>query len=216
MNLFYKNKKILTIRTSLKTIILIFILVFILFTIPVSACHTSTFEKDFSTPKTTFFQGETVYASGIFTHIANIKLRIRDENGTVVFSSKPVYGKKITCSYNLGNNVSIGEWNIQMGEFNGGSWNWEWTSNFNVVAKSKCILTIKTDNNGAVIKVPDQKKYNFGTLVILKAIPNAGCKFDCWSGDLLDNKISTIINMTGNNTVFVHFKKINVPKLYFF
>ncbi|MFW6121388.1 MAG: InlB B-repeat-containing protein, partial [Petrotogales bacterium] len=189
------------------TIIIIFASISIIFfTMPVRACHeVGTYESDYVTPKTTFLQGEIVYGKGTDIVPGHFKLRIRDPSNNIVNYSDPVYGKKVTCSWDLDDDAPIGEWNIQLGQYYKGSWHWSWTANFYVIAMSKYTLTININSDGIVTRDPDQETYNYGTLVNLTSYDNLGWSFSHWSGDLNGTENPTTINMTSNKTVTAHF-----------
>jgi PKD repeat protein len=197
-------------------ILLLFILIFsILFcTITVNACgHTvGTFEEDYTSSKTTFVLGETVYGKGTKNYDGYLKLRIRDPNNNVVFYSDPVYGKQITCLWNLNESAPLGVWNIQLGEFYDSSWNWnahpERMSYFIVIEPTEYQLLIDIIGIGTVTKTPNQINYINGTVVQLVADPDNGWIFNYWEGDV-DNNIEnpTTIKMTSNKTVLANFKK---------
>lgn len=180
----------------------------ILFTVPVRACSiVDTFESDYVTPKTTFLQGEIVYGKGTSFTIGHYKLRILDPSDNVTYCSNPVSGKEVTCSWVLDEDASIGEWDLQVGEYLEGSWYWNETANFDVIAMPEYTLTININSLGAVAKDPDQETYTYGTLVNLSAIDDSGWTFDHWSGDLNGSENPTAINMISNKTVIAHFKK---------
>ena len=196
-------------------ILLILILIFSLFcTTTVNACgHTvGTFDDDYTTPKTTFILGETVYGKGTKNINGHLKLRIRDPDNNVVFNSNPVNGKQVTCLWDLDEDAPFGVWNIQIGEFYNGSWNWatnpERIAYFNVIDPTEYNLLINIIGIGTVTKTPDQENYINETVVELAANPDSGYIFDHWEGDV-DNNIEnpTTINMNSNKTIVVYFKK---------
>jgi len=179
-----------------------------LFTVPVRACSiVDTFESDYVTPKTIFLQGEIVYGKGTSVANGHYKLRVLDPSDNVTYCSNPVYGKKVTCSWALDEDVPIGEWDIQVGEYLEGLWHWNETANFNVIAMPEYTLTININSLGTVIIDPNQETYIHGTLINLTAIDDSGWTFDHWSGNLNGSENPTTINMISNKTVIAHFKK---------
>jgi uncharacterized repeat protein (TIGR02543 family) len=56
--------------------------------------------------------------------------------------------------------------------------------------------------NGAVTKVPNQTTFNYGTSVLLTAVPNTGYSFTGWSGDVTgaSNTVTVIMNSNKNIT----------------
>jgi hypothetical protein len=74
-------------------------------------------------------------------------LRIRDPNNVVVRTSDPVHSTVIMWSYELKDDAPIGEWNIQVGIFNGG---WHWLTGpgdiayFSVIDESDDVTPPKT------------------------------------------------------------------------
>ena len=195
---------IVLILTSLSSIIL--------FVEPVSACHfyVGTFESDHVTPKTTFLRGEIVYGKGWKDESSgHLKLRIRDPSNNIVYHSNPVHGMEVTGSFVLDDDAPTGEWDIQIGIFEGGSWNWSTgygrIAYFDVIAQPEYTLTININSLGTVTKDPDQTTYTNGTLVQLTANHETGWTFDHWSGDLTGSNNLETINMTSNKTVTAHF-----------
>ena len=197
---------IVLILTSMSTILL--------FTTPVRACYSvGTYESDYVIPDYNFLQGEIVYGKGTDTISGHFKLRIRDPEDNVMYNSNPAYGTQITCSYSLDENAPTGEWDIQLGIFYEGSWQWSTESgrisNFNVLALVEYTLTINIDGNGNVNKNPDQISYNDGTNVQLTANPDTGWIFSHWNGDLNSNNNPVTIDMNGNKNVTAHFEILN-------
>lgn len=179
--------------------------------VTVIACNSvGTYEADYQTPKTTFSQGEVVYGKETYGHKITLMLRIRDPNNVVVFESNPVYDMVITCAYKLKDDAPVGEWNIQVGIFNGG-WNWLTgpgdISYFSVITQKSYILSVNISGNGAVQNNPDSPTYNNGAIVELTAIADLDWTFDHWSGNLTGNENPTNIIMTNNKTVKAHFTK---------
>ena len=69
-------------------------------------------------------------------------------------------------------------------------------------------MTINKEGTGTVSINPNQNDYLYGTNVEITANPSAGWKFNHWSGDLSGSSNPTIINMTEDKIVTVHFSKI--------
>jgi PKD repeat protein len=204
-------------------------IVFILFLIlslfvcanTVNACvfTIGTFDSPNSNPKTTFFQGETVYGKGTCDAIGYYMLRIRDPNNNE-FNSPVIYGEIIKHEWDLDKDTTLGEWNIQIGEFLGDSWIWSTKPGriayFDVIKRVEYNLLIDVFGIGTITKTPNQNNYITGTVVELIANPGAGWSFDRWEGDV-DNNLEnpTTINMNGNKTVVVHFKKESSNNEYY-
>lgn len=192
---------IILLLTSISTIIL--------FSLPASAnlpC-VGTFESDFITEKTTFHQGEIVFGQGANKVPEHYKLRIRDPSDNVTFYSNPVFDNRITCSFALGKDAPLGEWEIQKGIFFEGIWHWDYTANFVVIAKIEYTIIININGSGTIIKSPGQDTYINGTSVTLKAKPDPGWIFDYWSDNLSGSENPTTISMIGNKEITAHFKK---------
>lgn len=202
------NSKKISVSFIAVAMLLNLVIFSIIFTIPVSACHTvGTFESDYKTPKTTFMIGETVYGVGEDIVKANYKLRIFNPSGDIVFISDPIYDFKIKCAYLLNDTAPIGEWEIQFGQFIKGSWHWDWMSFFNVTGEQKYDLTMTINGLGTVIKDPDLTSYSKGTLVQLTATNNPGWTFSHWSGNINSHKNPVNINMTDDKYITAHFTK---------
>lgn len=96
-----------------------------LFIYPTKACHNvGTYESDYTTPKINFIPEDTVYGKETYGVEVTLRLRIRDPDNNVKYVSDPSHAKVITCSYQLAQDAQLGEWNIQVGRFDDGSWNW--------------------------------------------------------------------------------------------
>lgn len=208
----YKNKILKKFCVSLIIIVLILISfsITIRFIIPVSGCQiVGTFESDYYTPKKSFMQGDTIYGKAVDSVPWNFKLRFRDPNGNIIYSSNPIYDKQITCSWILDENASIGKWDMQVGKYIEGSWNWSTKpgriSYFEVIKKSQYTLTVNINSLGTVTKNPDQTTYSHGQIVKLTAYSDKGWTFDYWSGDLTSTNMIETIKMTSNKTVIAHF-----------
>jgi len=93
-----------------------------------------TFESDYSTSKTDFSQGETVYGKGTRSSSGTIRLRFRNPSNTVVKTCPSTYGKVTTCSYTLPGDAPTGEWDIEIQSRFGSSWGTRKTDHFTVSA----------------------------------------------------------------------------------
>jgi uncharacterized repeat protein (TIGR02543 family) len=69
-------------------------------------------------------------------------------------------------------------------------------------SQNQYTLTVNIEGSGSVDKVPDQATYDYGTLVTLTAVANAGWSFGGWNGDATGslNPVSVIINGTTSVT----------------
>jgi len=85
------------------------------------------------------------------------------------------------------------------------------TSNMSITAhfsQNQYTLIVNIEGSGSVDKVPDQATYDYGTLVTLTAIANAGWSFGSWSGDLSGSNNPATIVMNGNKAVTATFTQI--------
>lgn len=62
-----------------------------------------------------------------------------------------------------------------------------------------------TSINGTVVKVPNQTTFNYGTSVLLTAVPNAGYSFTGWSGDATGTSNSVTVLMNSNKNITATF-----------
>ncbi len=62
--------------------------------------------------------------------------------------------------------------------------------------------------NGSVTKNPNQATYNYGTDVILTAIPNTGYQFSSWSGDASGTVSPLTVDMIANKNITANFTLI--------
>ena len=76
-------------------------------------------------------------------------------------------------------------------------------------------LTVNTVGNGTVDVDPDQPLYDYGTEVILTAIPDLGWEFIGWTGDLLDPDLSVEI-APDNSYVILENSEIRVEYRAYF
>ncbi len=72
-------------------------------------------------------------------------------------------------------------------------------------------LTIITNGNGIVQIFPNQTSYNYGTWVLLIAVPATGWNFVDWSGDLTGGNNPDSIYINGNKTVIANFAVNTYP-----
>lgn len=217
MNIFnsLNNNRKLTITTII-FLLLTSLITINIFTTPIKACHSvGTYESDYTTPKTIFMQTQIVYGKETYTNDIHIRLRIRDPSNNVIFCSDPVYTKEIRISYPLEVDAPIGEWNIQVGLYNKGEWDWLTgigdISYFYVEESLKYTLETYEKGSGTIFKNPDQELYINNTNVELNAKPDKGWEFDKWSGDLSGNTNPIIINMIENKIITAHFVAIKEP-----
>jgi uncharacterized repeat protein (TIGR02543 family) len=66
-------------------------------------------------------------------------------------------------------------------------------------------LTVNVIGSGSVSKNPDQATYTYGTPVHLTAVPDLGCAFSGWSGNLTGSTNPNTIIMDGDKTVTATF-----------
>jgi uncharacterized repeat protein (TIGR02543 family) len=81
------------------------------------------------------------------------------------------------------------------------------TSNRTLVANfgiNTYSLTV-TATNGSVTKVPNQTTFNYGTSVLITAIPNTGYSFTGWSGDAIGTSNSVTVLMISNKNITANF-----------
>jgi len=81
------------------------------------------------------------------------------------------------------------------------------TAHFQLTSHTLTLIVVPTEG-GSVTKNPDKTEYTYGDQVALTATPNAGYKFDHWSGDLTGNVNPVTITMDDDKTVTAHFVKI--------
>ena len=89
------------------------------------------------------------------------------------------------------------------------------TSNRTLVANftiNTFTLTVNA-TNGSVTKVPNQTIFNYGTSVLLTAVPNAGYSFTGWSGDATGTSNSLTIVMNSNKNITANFA-LTPPNTY--
>ncbi len=72
-----------------------------------------------------------------------------------------------------------------------------------------CALSLHISGRGSVLRSPGGNPYAQGTVVTLTAMPDSGCKFNGWSGDLtgMENPITIIMNT--DKEVTANFTEIN-------
>ncbi|MBN2650074.1 MAG: Ig-like domain-containing protein, partial [Prolixibacteraceae bacterium] len=102
-----------------------------------------------------------------------------------------------------------------------------WTEEENVVSTNETYVLPVTSNrtlvanfsintyslntsaiNGSVTRVPNQTSFDYGTSVLLTAVPNAGYSFTGWSGDAAGTSNSTTIIMDSDKDVTANFEVI--------
>ncbi len=71
-----------------------------------------------------------------------------------------------------------------------------------IISLNETIFGLNTEalGPGKIEKTPDSASYHSGTEVLLKAVPDSGCVFDGWSGDLngITNPVKIIIDKNKN------------------
>lgn len=200
---------------SFKRIIILSLILFLILTLlgnTILACNNvDTYQSDYSTSKDTYILGETVYGKETYGTKQTLKLRIKDPDDNVVLETEPVYSKIITCSYPLNLDEPLGQWLIQVGRFDDGSWHWlngqGDIAYFTVITERPYTLTRNTTGNGTININPDETAYHDKTPVEITAQPDEGWSFDHWSEDLSGNKNPTTLIIDENKTVTAHFAK---------
>ncbi len=90
-----------------------------------------TFDSNtYSTPKSTYTIGETVYGKGTRSSAANIRLRYLNPSNSTVLTCNYVNSTSTTCDYPLPYDAPAGTWKIQLGRCDsscGNNNNWTWT-----------------------------------------------------------------------------------------
>jgi hypothetical protein len=182
----------------------------LLISIPVSACYytVGTYENDYSTPKTSFYIGETVYGKGTADVNKLLKLRIIDPLDNIVYYSDESHWN-VNCSFELNDSAPTGIWKIQLGIYYCG---WKWSTRYNRISyfsvkDANFSLTINIDGNGTVNREPDKINYNFGEVVNLNAVGDPGWSFSHWTGGISGTNNCTDILMDCNKTITAHFIK---------
>ena len=74
-------------------------------------------------------------------------------------------------------------------------------------------LTINNVGQGSVTRSPAGAAYDSGTQVTLTPVPNAGWRFDSWSGDLTGTDDPALITMDSNKTITATFVE-TLPEQY--
>ena len=69
-----------------------------------------------------------------------------------------------------------------------------------------CTLTINIEPAAGGTVSPEPGEYHIGELLVLRATPAAGYRFDYWDGDIILNYSVIQLNMDGDKTVTAHFK----------
>ncbi|MBN1368061.1 MAG: InlB B-repeat-containing protein [Dehalococcoidales bacterium] len=71
------------------------------------------------------------------------------------------------------------------------------------------ILTININGSGSVTPANGEHSYGKGTAVNLNAVPDAGYRFDGWTGDVSDtSSASTTVTLDGDKTVIANFSRV--------
>jgi hypothetical protein len=162
--------------------------------------------------------------TGNRTLVANFKL-VPSSQFALVLSSNPPSGGMTDGegSYNSGTSVTA------KAIANTGYTFTNWTENGVVVSTSANYTFALTGNrnlvanfavmtftlnvtavNGSVTKTPNQTTYNYGTNVVLTAVPNALYQFSNWSGDASGSVSPLTVIMTSNKNITANFKLIPV------
>ncbi len=74
-----------------------------------------------------------------------------------------------------------------------------------VFIPTNCTLTINIIGSGTVTTSPSQATYNYGDMVTLTAVPDKGCKFDRWEGDLTGSENPVTITIDSDKTIEAYF-----------
>ncbi len=203
-----KTLKILEPNIVLTLFILSLFSIVVFFSYPVSACRYSvgTFESDYSTSKTSFCVGDTVFGKGTADVYRLLKLRIKDPEDNIVHYSNESY-YVVNCSYKLNDSALTGNWKIQLGIYKCG---WMWSTLYNRIAcfsvyDTNFTLTIDINGSGIVTRDPEKESYKCGDIVNLTAISDSGWCFSHWTGDILGSDNNVDILMDGDKTVTAHF-----------
>ena len=84
--------------------------------------------------KSSYSQGETIYAKGTSDDIKTLRLVFFDKNNNVVKTCSEVTGTETTCEYTLSSGASIGNWSVQLQRKSGSNWDEKDTLVFSVTA----------------------------------------------------------------------------------
>ena len=202
---------ILRFKTGYVAIFTIFILLimFVFIAIPVSACYykVGTYESDYSTLKESFFKGQTVYGRGsAYDYNYFLKLRIKDPNGNIVFTSDKSQ-HVVYCSYILNGSALTGIWSIQLGILKN---DWQWSTlpgriSYFKVKDSNFTLFTNVIGNGSIIKDKNQDYYHYGSILNVSAVAEIGWCFSHWNSDLCGNDTTKKIVMDSNKNITANF-----------
>lgn len=157
--------------------------------------------------------------TGNRTLVANFRL-IPSSQFALFLSSSPAAGGSTDGegSYNSGTSVTA------IATANAGYTFANWTEN-GAVASTSASYTFPLNNNrtlvanftvrtftlnvtavnGTVTKTPNQLTYNYGTDVVLTAVPNAGYAFSSWSGDASGTVSPITVDMIVNKNITANF-----------
>lgn len=162
--------------------------------------------------------------TGNRTLVANFRL-IPSSQFALFLSSSPAAGGMTDGegSYNAGTSVTA------IATTNTGYTFANWTENGAIVSTSAnytfplngnrtlvANFTVRTFTlnvtavNGTVTKTPNQLTYNYGTDVVLTAVPNAGYAFSSWSGDASGTVSPITVDMIVNKNITANFVLIPI------
>ncbi len=82
---------------------------------------------------------------------------------------------------------------------------WSAKTSFTTIKQFALMVTA---TSGAVTKTPNATQYDSGTVVGLKALPNAGYQFGNWTGDATSSTDSATVVMNGTKNVTANFSVI--------
>jgi hypothetical protein len=160
--------------------------------------------------------------NGDRTLVANFKL-VPSSQFALTLSSNPPSGGMTDGegSYNAGASVTA------KATANAGYTFTNWTENGVIVSTSANYTFVLNGNrtlvanftvmtftlnvtavNGSVTKNPDQTTYNYGTNVVLTAVPNVGYQFSSWSGDASGTVSPLTVSMIANKNITANFTLI--------
>jgi hypothetical protein len=77
---------------------------------------------------------------------------------------------------------------------------------------SQPTLTIQASAGGTTDPVPGSYRYDKGSSVTVRAVPNSGYRLSSWSGDASGNAGSITVAMDRNLTITANFASIPIPK----
>ncbi|MFZ2663856.1 MAG: SdrD B-like domain-containing protein [Patescibacteria group bacterium] len=150
-----------------------------------------TYESNVTTPKSTYTQGEIVYAEGISSDAQTIRLKFKNNSGTTVQTCAEVYGTETTCNYTLPVSANTGTWSVQIERKSNENWSSKGTATFVVVALQPDLTAEKTNNIGgnATVNQPFNWKihivnrgfgsavFNSGETILTDNLPSSGVTY---------------------------------------